>query len=80
MGAESVSQGPRITTWGAGFHFSGSCRAGRDEATSVVAGDGRVHGVDNVHVCDASIFPTSGGMNPALTVSAVALRTASLIP
>jgi choline dehydrogenase-like flavoprotein len=80
MGASVAADPARVASWGSGFHFSGTCRAGRDEATSVVDADGRVHGADNVYVCDASVFPTSGGFNPALTVSAVALRTASRIP
>jgi choline dehydrogenase-like flavoprotein len=32
----------------------------------------RVHGLDNLHLCDASVFPTSIGVNPQLTVMALA--------
>jgi choline dehydrogenase-like flavoprotein len=32
--------------------------------------------VDNLHICDASVFPTSGNANPALTISALAIRLA----
>jgi len=32
----------------------------------------RVHGMDNVYVCDASVFPTSVTVNPQLTVMALA--------
>ncbi|HEX2129181.1 MAG TPA: GMC family oxidoreductase [Solirubrobacterales bacterium] len=32
----------------------------------------RVHGVENLHLCDASVFPTSLGVNPQLTTMALA--------
>lgn len=61
---------------GGGFHYSGTARAGADPATSVVDAAGRVHDCANVYVADASLFPTSGGANPMLTVIASALRVA----
>jgi choline dehydrogenase-like flavoprotein len=39
----------------------------------------RVHGLANLHVCDASVFPTSIGVNPQLTVMALAEYAAPLI-
>jgi choline dehydrogenase-like flavoprotein len=39
----------------------------------------RVHSLDNLHVCDASVFPTSIGVNPQLTVMALAEYAAPLI-
>jgi choline dehydrogenase-like flavoprotein len=39
----------------------------------------RVHGVANLHLCDASVFPTSIGVNPQLTVMALAEYAAPLI-
>jgi choline dehydrogenase-like flavoprotein len=32
----------------------------------------RVHGTENLHLCDASVFPTSLGVNPQLTTMALA--------
>jgi paromamine 6'-oxidase/6'''-hydroxyneomycin C oxidase/2'-deamino-2'-hydroxyparomamine 6'-oxidase len=64
---------------GGGFHYSGTCRAGKEPSTSVVDADGRVHGCRNVFVADSSIFPTSGGVNPMLTVMACALRVADRV-
>jgi choline dehydrogenase-like flavoprotein len=32
----------------------------------------RVHGTDNLYLCDASVFPTPLGVNPQLTVMALA--------
>lgn len=53
------------------FHQCGTCRMGRDPATSVVDPRLRVHGVTGLRVADASIFPTipSGNINaPAIMV------------
>jgi choline dehydrogenase-like flavoprotein len=58
-------------------HQVGTCRMGRDPAGSVVAPDGRVHGVENLFVADGSVLPTSLGVGPALTIAANALRVAS---
>jgi choline dehydrogenase-like flavoprotein len=56
-------------------HVFGTCRMGKDPRTSVVDADLRVHGLDNVHVCDASVFPSSGGGEaPTLTLQALVLR------
>jgi choline dehydrogenase-like flavoprotein len=60
-------------------HVCGTCRFGKDPATSVLNPDNRAHGVDNLFVVDASFFPSSGGINPALTVAANALRVAQKI-
>lgn len=53
------------------FHPCGSCRMGPDPANSVVDASLRVHGLENLRVADASIFPTipSGNTNaPAIMV------------
>lgn len=60
-------------------HPSGTCRFGKDPATSVLDPSNKVHGVENLYVVDASFFPSSGGTNPALTVAANALRVAEII-
>jgi choline dehydrogenase-like flavoprotein len=54
-------------------HPMGTCRMGADPEQSVVDPDGRVWGWDNLHVADASVFPTSLGVNPQVTTMAVAL-------
>jgi choline dehydrogenase-like flavoprotein len=56
-------------------HVFGTCRMGRDPRSSVVDADLKVHGYDNFHICDASVFPSSGGGEaPSLTIQALALR------
>jgi choline dehydrogenase-like flavoprotein len=57
-------------------HIMGTLRMGSDPARSVVDPTGRFHDVDNLYACDGSVFPTSGGYNPTLTIFAVALRIA----
>jgi gluconate 2-dehydrogenase alpha chain len=50
---------------------------GDDAATSVVDRWGFVHGLENLGVLGASQFCSTGGVNPTLTVQALAWRTAS---
>src|SRR5438094_1893794 len=57
-------------------HIMGTLRMGTDPATSVTNAGGRFHDVDNLSACDASLFPTSSGYNPTLTIIAVALKIA----
>jgi len=49
---------------------------GTDARTSVVNPAGRFWDVDNLYTTDGSVFPTSSGYNPTLTICAVALRIA----
>jgi choline dehydrogenase len=59
------------------WHPTGTCRMGpADDPGSVVDGNGRVHGIQNLFVADASILPTIPRANPALTVLAVAEKIA----
>lgn len=60
-------------------HQVGTCRAGPDPRTAVVDGWGRLHGEDRIWVVDGSVFPTSLGVGPALTIAANALRVADQI-
>ena len=60
-------------------HACGTCRFGDDPRTSVLDRDNRIHDLDNVYVVDASFFPSSGGINPCLTVVANSLRVSALV-
>ena len=67
------SQQMRIET---NSHQCGTLKMGNDPATSVLDPYCRMHGLTNLRVVDASFFPSSGAMNPALTIAAQALRVA----
>ncbi|GAB2883429.1 GMC oxidoreductase [Streptomyces mayteni] len=60
-------------------HQCGTCRFGDDPATSVLDPENRAWGLDNLYVVDTSMMPSSGGINPSLTVAANALRVGNLI-
>ena len=57
----------------------GTCRMGTDPRTSVVDADGRCWDIPNLWICDGSLFPTSGAVNPSLTIQALACRAADRI-
>lgn len=57
-------------------HHIGTARMGADPATSVVDADCRVHGTDGLHVAGAAVFPTSGHVNPTLSIVMLAARLA----
>lgn len=80
--AEELRPGPGVTTdeamihdfrqrSGTVYHHSCTCRMGPDPASSVVDARLRVHGVEGLRVCDASVFPNliAGNTNaPAIMV------------
>lgn len=55
-------------------HQNGTCRFGPDPGTSVLDLNCRAHDVDNLYIVDGSFFPSSGAVNPSLTIAANALR------
>jgi choline dehydrogenase-like flavoprotein len=55
-------------------HQNGTIRFGHDARTSALDVNCKTHDLDNLYVVDASFFPSSGAVNPALTVMANALR------
>ncbi|HUL56340.1 MAG TPA: GMC family oxidoreductase [Usitatibacter sp.] len=58
-------------------HVMGGCAMGTDPRSSVVGESGQHHQVGNLSVHDASLFPTSVGANPQLSIFAIAARLAS---
>lgn len=60
-------------------HLNGTARMGDDPKTSVVDADCRSWDIPNLWICDGSVFPTVGGVNPSLTIQAIACRTADRI-
>ena len=61
------------------YHLNGTARMGDDPKTSVVNADCRSWDIPNLWICDGSVFPTVGGVNPSLTIQAIACRTADRI-
>ncbi len=55
-------------------HLMGGCRMGFTPDDSVTDADGRTWDVPNLWICDGSLFPTGGGVNPSLTIMALACR------
>ena len=60
-------------------HALGTVRMGRDPERAPLDETGRFRGADNLYVADGSALPTSGGVNPSLTIAANALRVGSLL-
>ncbi len=59
------------------FHPMGTARIDPDPRRGVCAPNGSVHGTRDLYVADASLFPTSLGVNPMMTVIAVANKVAA---
>ena len=66
-----------VITIGRYAHLVGGARMARDESRGVVDSDGRTFAVPNLLITDGSVLPTQGSANPALTIMAVAARTAA---
>jgi choline dehydrogenase-like flavoprotein len=60
-----------------GQHQAGTCRMGSSPEDSVVDSWGRVWGHANLLVADGSVHVTNGGVNPVLTIMALAYRNSS---
>lgn len=79
-GARNIARhSGRATASAAGEHSSGTARMGDDPRYSATGPDGRLHGAKRIFVADASLHPTNGSVNPALTVMANCLRVADRI-
>jgi choline dehydrogenase-like flavoprotein len=60
-------------------HQMGTCRMGSDRASAVCDGNGAVFGMSGAYVADASLFPASSGVNPMVTIMALARYVAQRI-
>jgi choline dehydrogenase-like flavoprotein len=60
-------------------HQMGSCRMGSDPAESVADGRGELHDTAGVWIGDGSAFPTAPGVNPMISIMALAHRTSENI-
>jgi len=71
--SRSLFIGQRIPLAGVA-HQNGTIRFGHDPEQSALDPSCKAHEVDNLYVVDGSFFPSSGAVNPALTIAANALR------
>nr|MBF0681437.1 GMC family oxidoreductase [Pseudomonas sp.] len=60
-------------------HVMGGCAMGEDPRTAVTDSLGRHHQLENLSIHDGSLFPTSIGANPQLSVYALAAKLASML-
>lgn len=56
------------------IHLFSSCPMGEDQGRCAVDSYGRVHGLDNIYLNDASILPSTPGVNPQAVIMAIARR------
>ncbi len=71
--ARNLFVGQRIPLAGVA-HQVGTIRFGHDPQSSALDRNCKAHDVDNLYIVDASFFPSSGAVNPGLTIMANALR------
>ena len=57
-----------------GWHHMGTTRMHTDPTQGVVDPDCRVHGLANLYIAGAAVYPTAGAANPTLTLVALSLR------
>lgn len=76
-GVAIIPSVPREYAGTTSAHLLSACRMADAPEDGVVDGDGQVFGHENLYVCDASAVPFALGVNPALTISAIAERTAA---
>ena len=75
---DRITLDPSYIALGTG-HPQGGNALSMDPRRGVVGPDFRVHGYDNLYVCDASVFPSSVTVNPQLTVMSLAHYAAERI-
>ena len=63
----------------AGWHLLGTARMGNDPKDSITNASGQTHDIPNLFIADGSLFVTSGSVNPASTIQALAIFVADQI-
>ena len=69
---------PHLSTVGSA-HVMGGCAMGEDPKRAVVSSKGKFHSLDNLYVMDGSLFPTSIGANPQLSIYGLVLKLATAL-
>jgi choline dehydrogenase-like flavoprotein len=75
-GIAALSLAPQVATV-VSAHVMGGCALGPDPRRAAVDATGRHHEVENLYVFDGSLFPTSIGANPQLSIYAVSAKLAT---
>ncbi len=75
-GTDAIGYGPNRTSYFS-FHQMGSARMGSDPATSVVDAENQAHDTAGLYVMDGSCFPNASGVNPMISIAAIAHRGAT---
>ncbi len=60
-------------------HHMGGTIMGKSAKNSFVNKNLQIHGVKNIYICSTSVFPTSGSLNPTMTLCALAVRLANYL-
>ena len=76
VGARDIEQ-PGPSGYFFAAHHMGTCRMSDDPNKGVVDRNLSVHGLSNLFVAGSSVFPTSGALQPTLTIAALSLRRAA---
>jgi choline dehydrogenase-like flavoprotein len=74
---DQLGYGVHETVYGS-WHQMGTCRIGHS-SDAVVDGFGEIHGIQNAFVADGSLFPSASGVNPMLTIAALAYQVAQRV-
>lgn len=75
-GTDAIGYGPNQTSY-LSFHQMGSARMGVDPGNSVVDAENQAHDTAGLYVMDGSCFPTASGVNPMISIAAIAHRGAT---
>ena len=76
---DAIRNDPDNLLVGSAHPQGGNKMGNNNEKECVVDSNCKVYGFENLYVCDASVFPTALGVNPQLTVMALAAITADKI-
>lgn len=69
-----AADAPWPKSLGGGWHHMGTTRMHADPKQGVVDANCRVHGIANLYIAGAAVYPTAGCVNPTLTLIALTLR------
>ena len=60
-------------------HHMGGTIMGSNKKNSFVNKNLQIHGINNIHICSTSVFPSSGSLNPTMTLCSLAIKIAKYL-